>query len=102
MILGFFSISAFPALAKKFNRKNVFYACILIMFCGAGLLVIAGKNLALVVLAMEMFAAPQAVIFLVILNRLYQTFILEVFRNAKAACMHHNTKKSQMISFQYF
>lgn len=67
MILGFFSISAFPALAKKFNRKNVFYACILIMFCGAGLLAIAGKNLALVVLAMEMFAAPQAVIFLVIL-----------------------------------
>ena len=67
MILGFFSISAFPALAKKFNRKNVFYACIFIMLCGAGLLTVASQNLALVVLAMELFAAPQAVIFLVIL-----------------------------------
>ena len=67
MILGFFSISAFPALAKKFNRKNVFYACILIMFCGAGLLAVAGQNLALVVIAMELFAAPQQVVFLVIL-----------------------------------
>src|SRR5699024_7051157 len=67
MILGFFSISAFPALDKKFTRKNVFYACMLIMFCGAGLLAVTGQNFALVVIAMELFAAPQQVVFLVIL-----------------------------------
>lgn len=67
MIIGFFSISAFPILAKKFNRKNVFYACIAIMTVGALLLTIAGQNMLLVVIAMELFATPQAVIFLVIL-----------------------------------
>ena len=67
MIIGFFSISAFPILAKKFNRKNVFYVSILVMVIGAGLLAIAGQNLPLVVIAMELFAVPQQIVFLVIL-----------------------------------
>lgn len=67
MLIGFFSISIFPMLAKKFNRKNVFYAAIVVMIAGASLLAVAGTNLPLVVVAMEMFAVPQQIVFLVVL-----------------------------------
>lgn len=61
------SVSIFPNLVDKFNRRHVFAACIAIMLSGIALFSIAGKSLILVLIAAEMFQVPQAIIFLVVL-----------------------------------
>lgn len=67
MFIGILSVTAFPPLAKKFGRKKVLYLCFLSMFVGIGLFAFAGSNLALVLVAAELFYIPQPILFLVVL-----------------------------------
>lgn len=67
MFVGIFAVSAFPPLAKKFGRKKVLYGCFISMFAGIALFAFAGNNLALVLIAAELFYIPQPIIFLVVL-----------------------------------
>ena len=67
MIVGLVSVSLFPKLAGKFNRRNLFIGCIAMMLCGIGLFSVAGSSLALVLIAAELFFIPQPLVFLVIL-----------------------------------
>lgn len=67
MFVGILSVTAFPPLAKKFGRKKVLYLCFLSMFVGIGLFAFAGSNLALVLVAAELFYIPQPILFLVVL-----------------------------------
>lgn len=52
-VVGLLSVSLFPQLAGKLNRRNLFFACIAVMLCGIGLFSVAGTSLALVLLADE-------------------------------------------------
>ncbi|MFB9768733.1 glycoside-pentoside-hexuronide (GPH):cation symporter [Lactiplantibacillus modestisalitolerans] len=67
IIISLVSVSIFPKLVDKFNRKRVFASCIAIMLAGIALFAVAGKNFWLVLTAAEMFQVPQAVVFLVVL-----------------------------------
>ncbi len=67
MGIGLLAVSLFPALAKKFKRRNVFVICIVIIFVAIGLFSFADKNLWLVLLAGALFNLPQPLIFLVVL-----------------------------------
>ncbi|MDO4910820.1 MAG: PTS sugar transporter subunit IIA [Corynebacterium sp.] len=67
MLVGLISVSLFPKLAAKFNRRNLFFYCIAIMVCGIGLFFIAGKSLIMVLIAAELFFIPQPLVFLVVL-----------------------------------
>lgn len=67
MIVGLVSVSLFPKLAGKFNRRNLFIGCIVMMLCGIGLFSVAGSSLALVLIAAELFFIPQPLVFLVVL-----------------------------------
>ena len=67
MIVGLVSVSLFPKLAGKFNRRNLFIGCIVMMLCGIGLFSVAGNSLALVLIAAELFFIPQPLVFLVVL-----------------------------------
>lgn len=66
-VVGLLSVSLFPQLAGKLNRRNLFFACIAVMLCGIGLFSVAGTSLALVLLAAELFFIPQPLVFLVVL-----------------------------------
>ncbi|MCO6540695.1 MAG: MFS transporter [Lactobacillus sp.] len=67
IVISLVSVSIFPKLVDKFNRRRVFASCIGIMLAGILLFSVAGKSLFLVLVAAEMFQVPQAVIFLVVL-----------------------------------
>lgn len=67
MIVGLFSVSFFPFLAKKFNRKPLFIGCLTMMLIGLAVFSVAGSNLALVLFAAELFFIPQPVVFLIVL-----------------------------------
>lgn len=67
ILISLVSVSIFPKLVDRFNRRRVFAASIAIMLLGIGVFSIAGKSFALVLLAAEMFQVPQAVVFLVVL-----------------------------------
>lgn len=67
IVISLFSVSIFPRLVDKFNRRNVFAVSISLMLGGILLFTFAGKSLLLVLIAAEMFQVPQAVIFLVVL-----------------------------------
>lgn len=66
-IVGLVSVSLFPSLAGKFNRKRLFVGCIAVMLVGIGVFSIAGANLPLILIAAELFFIPQPLVFLVIL-----------------------------------
>ena len=66
-VVGLLSVSLFPKLAGKLNRRNLFFACIAVMLCGIGLFSVAGTSLALVLVAAELFFIPQPLVFLVVL-----------------------------------
>lgn len=66
-IVGLVSVSLFPSLAGKFNRKRLFYGCIAVMLGGIGIFSIAGTSLPLILTAAELFFIPQPLVFLVIL-----------------------------------
>ena len=67
IVISLVSVSIFPKLVDKFNRRRVFASCIGIMLAGILLFSVAGKSLFLVLVAAEMFQVPQAVIFVVVL-----------------------------------
>ncbi|MCI1978009.1 MAG: glycoside-pentoside-hexuronide (GPH):cation symporter [Liquorilactobacillus nagelii] len=69
-IVGLLSVSAFPALANKFNRRNVYFLSIGVMILGLLLFAVAGKSLLVVLIAAELFFVPQPLIFLVVLMTL--------------------------------
>lgn len=66
-VVGLLSVSLFPQLAGKLNRRNLFFAYIAVILCGIGLFSVAGTSLALVLLADELFFIPQPLVFLVVL-----------------------------------
>lgn len=66
-VVGLLSVSLFPKLAGKLNRRNLFFACVAVMLCGIGLFSVAGTSLALVLVAAELFFIPQPLVFLVVL-----------------------------------
>lgn len=67
MVVGLFSVSFFPMLAKKFSRKPLFVGCLCMMLLGLGLFSIAGNSLVLVLIAAELFFIPQPIVFLIVL-----------------------------------
>ena len=66
-VIGLVSVSLFPSLAGKFNRKRLFYGCIAVMLGGIGIFSIAGTSLPMILTAAELFFIPQPLVFLVIL-----------------------------------
>ena len=66
-VVGLVSVSLFPTLANKFNRKRLFYGCIAVMLGGIGIFSIAGTSLPMILTAAELFFIPQPLVFLVIL-----------------------------------
>ena len=62
-LVGLVSVSLFP----KFSRRNVFVVCLGIMLAGIVVFFFAGKSLALVLIAAELFFIPQPLVFLVVL-----------------------------------
>ena len=40
-VVGLLSVSLFPQLAGKLNRRNLFFACIAVILCGIGLFSVA-------------------------------------------------------------
>ena len=66
-VVGLVSVSLFPSLAGKFNRKRLFYGCIAVMLGGIGIFSIAGTSLPMILTAAELFFIPQPLVFLVIL-----------------------------------
>ena len=66
-VVGLVSVSLFPTLADKFNRKRLFYGCIAVMLGGIGIFSIAGTSLPIILTAAELFFIPQPLVFLVIL-----------------------------------
>lgn len=68
--VGLFAVLAFPPMAQKFNRRNVFFIAIVILMIGIGIFLTAGTNLWMIILAAELFFIPQPLIFLVVLMTL--------------------------------
>lgn len=66
-LVGLVSVSLFPKLAQQFSRRNVFVVCLGIMLAGIVVFFFAGKSLALVLIAAELFFIPQPLVFLVVL-----------------------------------
>ena len=66
-VVGLVSVSLFPSLAGKFNRKRLFYGCIAVMLGGIGIFSIAGTSLPMILTAAELFFIPQPLVFRVIL-----------------------------------
>ena len=66
-VVGLVSVSLFPSLAGKFNRKRLFYGCIAVMLGGIGIFSIVGTSLPMILTAAELFFIPQPLVFLVIL-----------------------------------
>ncbi|MCO7127858.1 glycoside-pentoside-hexuronide (GPH):cation symporter [Sporolactobacillus shoreicorticis] len=66
-IIGVFAVLAFPPLAQKFSRKNVFFLSIGILIIATVLFAFSGQSLPLVLTAAVLFYIPQPLIFLVVL-----------------------------------
>lgn len=66
-IIGVFAVLAFPPMAQKFSRRNVFFISIGIMLIALILFLFAGNSLPMVLAAAVLFYIPQPLIFLVVL-----------------------------------
>lgn len=67
VVTGLISVSLFPKLADKFKRRNVFLVSIGVMLTGLVLFAFANQSLPLVLIAAQLFAIPQPLVFLVVL-----------------------------------
>lgn len=67
ILTGLVAVALFPTLSDKLNRRKLFFWCIAIMLSGIILFSFAGGSLTLVLIAAELFALPQPLVFLVIL-----------------------------------
>ena len=66
-VVGLISVTLFPSLARKFNRKRLFYICIATMLTGISIYALAHGSLAIVLVGAELFFIPQPLAFLVVL-----------------------------------
>lgn len=66
-VIGIFIVLTFPTLAKKFSRRNVFFAAIAVLLAALALFSVAGKSLPLVLTAGVLFYIPQQLVFLCVL-----------------------------------
>lgn len=67
MFVGVVSVFVFPVLTKIFKRKKVFVFCFTSMLIGLVVFAFAGDNLAVVLIAAELFFIPQPIVWLVVL-----------------------------------
>lgn len=67
ILTGLVAVSLFPVLADKLNRRRLFFWCIGIMLFAIIVFMFAGSSLPLVLIAAELFAIPQPLVFLVVL-----------------------------------
>ena len=67
MFVGVVSVFVFPILTKMFKRKKVFIFCFTSMIAGLIVFAFAGDNLAIVLVAAELFFIPQPIVWLVVL-----------------------------------
>ncbi|GAF38576.1 hypothetical protein FC83_GL003155 [Agrilactobacillus composti DSM 18527 = JCM 14202] len=65
--IGVFAVLAFPPLAHKFSRRNVFFLAIGLLFISIIVFALAGTSLPLVLTAAVLFYIPQPLVFLVVL-----------------------------------
>ncbi|MCT8388612.1 lactose permease [Leuconostoc holzapfelii] len=67
ILTGLVAVALFPILADKLNRRRLFFWCIGIMLLAIVIFAFAGRSLPLVLIAAELFAIPQPLVFLVVL-----------------------------------
>lgn len=67
LVIGLAGVSLFPALAKKFSRRRLFFAGVAIEIIALLLYAIAGKSVILSLIAAGLFNLPGAFLFLVVL-----------------------------------
>lgn len=67
ILTGLVAVALFPVLADKLNRRRLFFWCIGIMLFAIIVFMFAGSSLPLVLIAAELFAIPQPLVFLVVL-----------------------------------
>lgn len=66
-VIGIFTVALYPALSKRFTRRNVFFGSVAIMLCAVVLFAFAGKSVVMATIAGVLFALPQPLNFLVVL-----------------------------------
>lgn len=67
VIMGVIASSVFAPISKKYSRKGMFLTALSLMLIGLGIFAIAGKSVALAILACVVFGLPQQLVFLVVL-----------------------------------
>lgn len=67
VIIGLAAVALFPALTKKFKRRKLFFASLVIMIASLVLYAVAGNSVVLALTAASLFYLPQPLIFLVVL-----------------------------------
>lgn len=67
------SVLFYPLLTRRFSRKQVLFAALLVMLISMAMLFSAGSNTAIVIIASVMFLAPQPIIFTSFLLELTDT-----------------------------
>lgn len=73
VIIGLAAVSLFPALTSKFSRRGLFFGSISVMVIALVIYAFAGQSVTLTLLAAGLFAAPQPLIFLVVLMTITDT-----------------------------
>ncbi|WWY81936.1 PTS sugar transporter subunit IIA [Pediococcus pentosaceus] len=66
-IIGVFAVLAFPPLAKKLSRREVFFLAISVMIIALIMFALAGQSLPMILTSAVLFYIPQPLIFLVVL-----------------------------------
>ena len=67
VIIGLAAVALFPALTKKFKRRKLFFASLVIMIASLVLYAVAGNSVVLALTAASLFYLPQPLVFLVVL-----------------------------------
>lgn len=67
VIIGLVAVAFFPVLTKKFKRRKLFFASLVIMIVSLILYAVAGNSVVLALIAASLFYLPQPLVFLVVL-----------------------------------
>ena len=73
VIIGLAAVALFPLLTAKFSRRKLFFTSIAIMLVSLVLYAMAGKSVAMTLIAAGLFSLPQPLIFLVVLMTITDT-----------------------------
>ena len=73
VIIGLAAVSLFPALTSKFSRRGLFFGSIGVMVLALVIYAFANQSVTMTLLAAGLFAAPQPLIFLVVLMTITDT-----------------------------